>query len=231
MKLNCKDCGSEVTANNINLDRMIAKCNICNAVFSFATHLGHNNFYSPTAQKPKVERPKSMTVSALATELKISRKWFSPIFYHLAFFALIWNFPVFGVAVAILLSGELATLPFLSLHLLAGLGITYMALTLLLNSTEITVNRNQLSIWHGPLPMKKNLIVSANEIAQIYCKEKIRHGQTATLTYELYALNRNHQRQELVTDLPSAEDAIFLEQEIERFLRIQDQPIRGEYLP
>jgi hypothetical protein len=51
------------------------------------------------------------------------------------------------------------------------------------------------------------------------------------MTYGLYGITREQRRLELVTGLPSAEDAMFLEQEIERFLRLKDKPIRGEYYP
>ncbi|NEQ24979.1 MAG: hypothetical protein F6K28_38980 [Microcoleus sp. SIO2G3] len=129
-------------------------------------------------------------------------------------------------------SGQWIILLFMSLHIGAGLAMMYWTLALLLNSTEVKVDRNQLTIQHGPLPGKQNLTASARDIIQIYCKEKVTYGKrSSSVKYEVYALSRNQTRQQLITDLPSAEDAVFLEQEIERFLKIQDRPIQGELLP
>lgn len=230
MQLNCQSCGAEILVNNVNLDHMIAKCEECNAVFSFAKEFGHDGAHQPAALKPQVERPKSMTVSDLGTELKITRRWFGPTFFFLAFFALFWNGITWTFVAAAVFSQQWVMLLFVSIHLLVGLGVAYAALTLLVNSTEIRVDRYNLSIWHGPLPAKKNRTVPADQITQIYCKEKIQHNRKSTsITYELYAITRANLRQELVTGLPSPEDAMFLEQEIERFLRVEDQPVRGEY--
>lgn len=33
MKLSSPECGAEIPADNINLDRMVAKCRECNTVF------------------------------------------------------------------------------------------------------------------------------------------------------------------------------------------------------
>ena len=36
MRVSCKSCGAAVPAANLNLDRMVAKCGACHAVFAFA---------------------------------------------------------------------------------------------------------------------------------------------------------------------------------------------------
>ena len=49
------------------------------------------------------------------------------------------------------------------------------------------------------------------------------------MTYEVHLIDRNYKHAKLVTGLPSSEHALYLEQEIERFLHIADRPVRGEY--
>ena len=36
MRVSCKSCGAAIPAANLNLDRMVAKCGACHAVFAFA---------------------------------------------------------------------------------------------------------------------------------------------------------------------------------------------------
>jgi len=38
----CKQSGTEIAADHINLDRLSAKCSVCNAVFSFADQFGQS---------------------------------------------------------------------------------------------------------------------------------------------------------------------------------------------
>ena len=37
MQIYCKSCGQEVVADDVNLDNLIAKCNGCNAVYSWGS--------------------------------------------------------------------------------------------------------------------------------------------------------------------------------------------------
>jgi hypothetical protein len=61
MQITCKQCGADVSADNINIDSLVAKCSFCNAVFRFDDQL-------EPAQKPpapphlKVSMPKGIEV-------------------------------------------------------------------------------------------------------------------------------------------------------------------------
>ncbi|MEO0948817.1 MAG: hypothetical protein AAFY11_11865 [Cyanobacteria bacterium J06641_5] len=226
MQLNCETCGTPIPAENINLDRAIAKCTQCNSIFSFA-----DRFPAAVPPKLKVDRPENIRVTRSTNELTIVRKWFGPIFFFFAFFAVFWNGITWTIALAAIFSQEYQMLVFMSLHLAVGLGVLYYTTTLLVNSTEIRVDRRYLSVRNIPLPFPGNCTVPVGRIEQIYCKEKISRGRSRSVTYELYAIAGEDRRQDIIKGLPSAEEAVFLEQEIERFLRIEDRPVRGEYTP
>ncbi len=40
MKLTCPECGAHIPADNINVERLVAKCGACDAVFAFGGQLG-----------------------------------------------------------------------------------------------------------------------------------------------------------------------------------------------
>ncbi len=232
MRLNCRSCGTEIKAGGMNLDRMLAKCDACNAVFSFADQFDYASTREEAYQKFNVEQPKGIQIDNFGLDLKITRKWFSPLFFFLLFFTLFWNGIIWPILIRALLDGELLPVCFVSIHATIGLGLAYYTLALLINITEIKVGPQQLTIRHGPLPWRGNKNLAPADIKQLYCKEKISRGRrSANVTYEVRAITSMDTREDLVTGLSNAEEALFLEQEIERFLNIKDQPVRGEYQP
>jgi len=228
MQLNCKQCGGEILAEQVNLDRLIAKCTVCNAVFSFADQFPDADPYR-TAKSVDVPLPKGIQVTNLGGELQISRLWYSPKYIFLAIFALIWNgFMIFWFGIAI--TNRLWPMAlFGSLHGLIGLGLIYIVIAGCLNKTLIRAGLGELSIRHGPLPDPGNKQLLTDTIEQLYCKEKIHRGRNSiSTTYEVHAVTSDGKHEKLLTGLDESEQALYLEQEIARYLGITDQRVRGE---
>jgi hypothetical protein len=98
-----------------------------------------------------------------------------------------------------------------------------------LNRTIMTVNRSLFTIKHAPIPWPGNRLLNPLEITQLYCKEQMhRNKGSVSYTYEVHAVLKNNERAKLISGLDSSEQALYIEQEIERFLNIEDQPVRGE---
>jgi hypothetical protein len=131
MQVTCKQCGAPIGAEAVNLDRLVAKCAFCNAVFSFADQLEPAERPRPAAERFDVPMPKGFDVQARTGRLRIARKWFS-------------------------------------------------------------------------------------------------HKNSTSTTYEVYAILQDGARQKLLSGLHEIEQALYIEQEIERFLEIEDRPVRGE---
>ena len=71
--------------------------------------------------------------------------------------------------------------------------------------------------------------MKALTIAQLYSKEVTRHSRLGTSsTHEVHVVARDGRQVKLLSDLESSEEALYLEQAIERTLGIKDQPVRGE---
>src|SRR5690349_15694899 len=60
MDIHCPRCGTEPRAADINLDRMVAKCYNCNAVYSIADQVPHSS--PATAPRMDVPLPERMTL-------------------------------------------------------------------------------------------------------------------------------------------------------------------------
>lgn len=82
---------------------------------------------------------------------------------------------------------------------------------------------------HGPLPWLGNKDLDGSNLKQLYSKEKISQGRNSTtITYEVHALTANGRNEKRVSGLDSSEQALYIEQEIERYFRVEDTPVRGQ---
>ena len=161
--------------------------------------------------------------------MQIDRKWFGLNIAFMSVFAIIWNGFIFniysGMEPDAELSQKLLPLPFVAI----GIGITYYAIAGWFNKTSIFVSRDAVEIQHKPIPWIGNKRLLVNNIKQLYTKEKISQNQNGTsVTYEVHVIVFNGKIIKLVSGLESSEQALFIEQEIEKYLKIENQPVRGE---
>ena len=180
--------------------------------------------------KVEIGLPDRMEIRHGGYYLELVRKWFG------------WNTVVFTVLAA---SGYLFVFMeysnidrigwsrdflFFPIEVLVIIGLTYYALAGWFNRTHIFVSHDRILVRHRPLPFLGNKTLSASDIKQLYAKKKISRrleGDTS-VTYEVHAITHGGRNVKLVRGLDSSEQALFIEQEIEKYLGIQDAPVKGE---
>ena len=232
MKLFCKSCRNPIPAEDINIKLAIAKCGECDAVFSFAEELGAQQRESAIAERPVVPAPPRFTVESLGSELEITKSWFSPAVFFLAFFCVIWDgFLVFWYGIAFSHDDSpLIMFLFPGLHVAVGVSLTYFVICSFVNRTRIKVGMGQLTVRHGPLPWPGNYTLNSVDVEQVFCQSKFhssKHG--GRFTYEVHVVLHDGTKQKLVTGLDDPDQAIFIEQQLEDYLRIEDRRVPGEY--
>jgi hypothetical protein len=234
MQLACKSCGKAIPAEDVNIDKAIAKCQACHAVFSFLDRVGS---VSTPLVRPQVAMPKGFVVDNWGPELSITRRWYSHGLWFLLFFCIFWDgFLVvwYSIAIGGLLSGQggggmWIMVVFPVLHVLVGLGLTYAVLCGFLNKTSIRVSLGELSIKHGPLPTGGNRQILTIDLQQLYCTENKRHSKHGVrFNYDLQALLASGTKVKLLSNLDELDQALFVEQQIEQHLRIADERVAGE---
>jgi hypothetical protein len=224
MQLHCPYCNTEIPAADVSLERMVAKCAACSAVFGFEDQLAA----APSPRRMEQPLPKGLVVDRQGYELMITRRWLSAKFFFLVFFCLFWD-GFLCVWYSIALSQRVWIMALFALgHTAVGLGLTYYTLAGFLNRTLIRVSPSQLDVSHGPLPWWGSRHLDSGGIAQVFCKERITRGKTTTITYEVLAATHAGVQEKLVNGLDNSDQALYLEQEIERFLNIKDAPVVGE---
>lgn len=234
LDLHCKHCGASIQQEDIVWDRKLARCSYCGTVFSLLD-VSSDRLTPPAAVPERQDRapvamPKNMTMLDMGDILQISYKWFGPKFIFLIIFCAFWDgFMIFwhGMALA---SGAWFMSLFGLLHTFVGVGLTYYTLAGLFNTTTLQTSQGVIGIWHHPLPWWGNKQVLAHDITQLYTTEKIHHSKNGTsYSYELNALLGSGAKEKLLQGMNEAEQALYIEQELERYLGITDRPVRGEF--
>lgn len=231
--IQCPQCHNIVSAANIDLEKLIAKCDQCNRVFPF-DHQVETDLAFPTLQ-PEMLIPDGLEVLKLQSELEIRVNWFRASskggFAFLLMFTTIWNLILLPFVITAFATGQFQILLFTSLHILVGTGLLYYLASVFLNTTTVNVTDRYLEIETSPLPtpFRKDRQISSQDVSQLYVSKYVasRTNGRPNFAYALYAKLKSGVTLKLVKGM-NRETQKYLEYEIERFLRIEDTTINGE---
>ena len=175
--------------------------------------------------------PPQITIHKEFQQLRITRKWFDVKYIYIAPFAFIWNAFLFYWYKMALPSSDIdwLFLLFPMLHVGMGIWLTYYVLTGLFNKTVIDVNFNSVNVKHSPFPYSGNKTLTSKTLIQLYCRREDFwsrfHGSSS---FTVHAITSKRENIKLLSGLENAEQALFIEQEIEKFLNIEDKQVKGE---
>ncbi|MCC7373730.1 MAG: hypothetical protein IT581_03670 [Verrucomicrobiales bacterium] len=225
--LKCPACGSTLAAKDLDQDRGIAKCGHCGALMSIAVPQAVPGFRA----RPEVPLPPALQVVETPEGFEIRRRWFTPAVLFLVFFCVIWDgFLVFWYGIALTTRAPLIMSLFPLLHVAVGVGLTYSTLATLFNTTRVSLNWKALSIAHSPIPWPGHRSIPREEIGQLYCRRVVsqNRNQGGTSRYEVWMSDTNGKSRKILGAGLDEQQALFLEQKIERSLGITDRPVAGE---
>lgn len=223
MQLTCPQCQAPIPASDVNVASMAAKCAACDSVFSFADDV------AAPSHKPvePVQLPSRFTIDERGSELIITRRWFSSVIVFFIFFCLFWDgFLVVWYIIAFTGQSPLIMKIFPIGHLAVGVGLTWFTIAGVFNRTTIAVNYDRLSIRHRPIPWFGNREIPANHIEQLFVDTGF--TQNNRQTYRVRARTNRSKTIKLIGGLKNREEALFIEQQVEKFLGIDDQRVAGE---
>lgn len=242
MHIYCRACNKLIAAEDISLERAIAKCRHCHALFGIADLLDQHELRPAKPRfRPQLPQPSWFWVEEWGSELTISYRWATWSLLGLAFFCLFWDgFLVVWYSIALfgdVQGGNWLMIVFPVLHVAVGIGLTYSLLMGLCNSTVVRITGGELTIRHGPFPALGNHTLATDQIDQLYCSyfpasagtfNFQSHDRHAAPTLCLVAILRDGTRIDLLTGLPDRDVAGYLEQKLEEKLKIEDRPVGEE---
>ncbi|MDF1696815.1 MAG: hypothetical protein P1U56_13320 [Saprospiraceae bacterium] len=232
LDLVCDACGSDILGEDININSSLAKCNNCQRVFS----IKEDHFFNEErVGRPEMIMPEGTDVLQLSNSLDIRLDWLKSYargtLGFLTFFTVLWNGILAMFGAGALLSGSFTSLGFMSIHILVGLGLIYFLAMVYLNYTDIIVTSSHITISHRPIksPFQKSKQIDVRDIDQLYVSKYVSSTTNGkpNYAYALYAILKTNSRKIKLVKGMNLETQLYLEQEIERFLKIEDRAVSG----
>lgn len=220
MRLACPACAADVHADDLHPEQGIAACRGCKSVF----RLG------PAAARATAPRPKSVQEARSGARLTFRRRWWSVKIAFMTLFCVVW----FGFLAGFFLMLDSADVPpmvrlFPLIHVAAGLWVLYYTLAGYVNTTTVELDRGYLSVRHGPLPWPGAGEIPTSSLKQLFCtRHEHRNKHGIHYTYRLNALLNDGRTRKIVSGLDAPDVPLYLEQQLEEFLRIPDARVPGE---
>jgi len=179
------------------------------------------------SRRLEVPQPECITYEQDGKILKITRRWFSLRYVPLAFFCVVWDaFLVYWYAMDLEAGDGLWVTFFPILFGIAGAILTYATLAIFLNHTDLEVTSDLFKTSFGPLPWFGTMALATDEIIQLY--SKYIPGNKGTFAYELLSVTKDGKSHRVLRYLETPDIPLFIEQHIEKWLRLKDITIPGE---
>ena len=233
VELKCKNCGSKLSAPEMETGIKVVSCKHCLAIYALDNQDPIKDPIEEPVLEPKrrgkVRAPKNFSVKRTESSLEIRQQWSSPgsvVVFSVLLVVEVLAFIGFLVAVYYMDDRAFPAMSFLlSLGFLVAIGFT---LAWMLNSTYIRVAAGNLAISHRPIPgIKKSFMIKS--AVQFYVMRKFDiQDSNVQSSYDLYALSKKGNRRCILPRLETARQALYVEQQIERFLNIEDEHVDGE---
>ena len=225
--LQCPSCSSPLSQEHFHSEDGYIKCSYCGALMTLQTQ-GRG----PAAfrERGALALPKGMSLQLTPHGVEIIRRWFTPAVFFLIPFCVVWDgFLVFWYAATIKGGAPLIFKLFPVIHVAIGVGLTCFTVALLVNRTRINGGRCDVTCTHAPLPWFGYKKLPGVLIDQLYAKEHISHGKNGPRTeYQLWLVNQNGQHEKICAQGMTREQALFIEQQLEKALGIKDRAVAGE---
>jgi hypothetical protein len=225
--LQCPSCSSPLQQQAFDLEQGLAKCSYCGALMSLPASAPRQ---PPFRERLPLALPERMDLHATPYGIVLTRRWFSLTVLFLVPFCVVWDgFLVFWYTMAVKGGAPLIFKLFPLVHVAVGVAITYYTLASLINKTRISIERGEVVITHSPLPWFGYRRIPGVMVDQVYAKMHVTHGKNGPRTnYQLWFLNTTGKHEKLHANGLTADQALYLEQQIEKALGIRDRAVPGE---
>lgn len=163
--------------------------------------------------------PMGVQLIELADGVIFRRKWFGPVSIPFAVIAVIWDF--IAVMHYMRASSESRAELWMG-QILAAAGITYFALALLINRTDIVATPTGLLVRVGPLPWVGKKHIPAQEITDVSVRERTNCNGRIGVTYSVMYAGKSCNEQLLAFYLQS-DQAEFVARTVRAVLDIKTE--------
>ena len=232
-KISCPNCGHSASASDINIQDKIAKCVSCDEVFSFQNALQSllDNSSLKEKRKPRLGKQMDVDIFEYKGELSISitnfTDWIAIIIFFVSIIGIIGtigSIDDFGMSV----------LPFgISFFMILAYSI-FRFLSWRKNKTYIDVDDQYLYVKNRPRNFKKDKAYTISHIRQFYSKNMPGHEGHSSGYFHVWMIYDGPEGEQHVKVTPylrSRSRALYIEQELEKYLDLADEEVPEEFRP
>ena len=218
-KICCPSCSEEVAADHLNLQKSVAKCGSCNVIFSIEQEV--ESIMTKKDIKQEMFRPEGIDMFFYKENLDIT---IQQHIQGLDLYGLIL-LPTFAFLSTLVFFGEKHVIsPLLPIvFFLGSLFFIYRGLNYSKNKSYIDVNDKFLTIKSRPKNFKKDKSYATDEIDQLYLKTD--SDGLGYFTIHMIINGLQGQKHEKLITVNTISKAKYLEQEIERYLNIENRKV------
>lgn len=218
MALYCPDCGAEIPAENVNIQKTLALCDQCNHVFDFGTDSGTDQ----KSKRHKRKRPAKLRQRIEGDRLELGyRRVFDPETFGTAIGCSVVALIFAIIYVIAALNDPTAPKAILAIPGVLIATLVYPLICLLINVTRIVTDPKTLAIQIGPLPFPNTepKRLDLDEIVRVFCEETgySQKNQSDTHYYQVNAELIDGSRVPLLRSLPQ-EYAFYITRTLEVYL-------------
>lgn len=225
--LKCPSCSSPLEESSFDLDQGLVRCAYCGTLTTLPSSIQRPPGFQ---ERGPLALPDRISLESTPYGIRLVRRWFSPVVFFLIPFCLFWDgFLIFWYVMSFSTGAPLVFNLFPLIHVAVGVGLTYFTLATLINKTHIAVERGEVVITHEPLPWFGYRRIPGMMIDQIYAKVHITQGKNGPSTdYQLWLVNTAGKHEKLHANQLTQEQALYIEQQLEKALGIKDRAVAGE---
>ncbi len=228
-RLRCGQCKSDLHPADVLVSSLEARCRHCGWTFGGAgTPYRRGALPEPRSAPPEDEEERHLVPRP--ARMRVLEAPVPAIVYRVpgdrALGVALGIMALTLIAAVIALGAGQAIEPGLVLLLLATPPLVYLALAKLFNKRHIELRGPYLQARQRPFPLPFGPMVPRRDIGQLYVRQQA--VQQGPRRYEVVA-QHGSEATVIASAIDNPIEALFIEQEIERRLAIEDVPVPGEY--
>lgn len=150
----------------------------------------------------------------------LRRAWMHADLWGLVLFAIPWNCFLALWNTQAIVARIWFLMVFALPHDALGIYLMYTVVVSLSNSTYFTIKNGKLTVKNRPIGRGETFSCATCTMMEILCKRHIKRGKknTTTTTYSVLYRDASNAEHEIVAELPTAHQALFISQELEKKL-------------
>lgn len=218
-KIHCPSCEQEILAADINLEKSVAKCSGCNAIFCIKDDLKDIKPGTAIAGSQEILRPEGIDLFHYRDTLDVV------VQQHIQGVDLggIILFPAMAFLLLILYFGKGIPILFPAISIFGSLFFLYRVLNYRKNKTYIEVSPDYLSIRSRPRHFSKDKVFATKQIDQLYLK--VGGDGVGHCIVFMIVNSPGGQKHEKLIQLNTLSKGKYLEQQIEKYLGIEQRDV------